>query len=114
MSCPSLEPSVPWSPLEVNRPGLSGGHFHPQHQGLYCGDIPPPYWCFNEPGQYKFNQILGQTKVPVRLYKDNCEFGLSYYLIELLNLAKSQSLYKIPYSNFSSRILLLVLGLSQI
>ena len=31
-----------------------------------------------------------------------------------LNLAKSQSLYKIPYFNFFSRILLLVLGLSQI
>ena len=31
-----------------------------------------------------------------------------------LNLAKSQSLYEIPYSNFFSRILLLVLGLSQI
>ena len=30
------------------------------------------------------------------------------------NLAKSQSLYEIPYSNFFSRILLLVLGLSQI
>ena len=31
-----------------------------------------------------------------------------------LNLAKSQSLYKIPYSNFFSPILLLGLGLSQI
>ena len=30
------------------------------------------------------------------------------------NLAKSQSLYEIPYSNFFSRILLLVLALSQI
>ena len=31
-----------------------------------------------------------------------------------LNLAKSQSLYKIPYFNFFYRILILVLGLSQI
>ena len=31
-----------------------------------------------------------------------------------LNLAKSQSLYEIPYSNFFFRILLRVLGLSQI
>ena len=31
-----------------------------------------------------------------------------------LNLAKSQSLYEIPYSKFFSQILLLVLGLGQI
>ena len=42
-----------------------------------------------------------------------CNTGCFYYWSPL-NLAKSQSLYEILYSNFFSRILLLVLGLSQI
>ena len=37
-----------------------------------------------------------------------------FFNVSPLNLAKSQSLYKIPYSNFFSPILLLGLGLRQI
>ena len=43
-----------------------------------------------------------------------CKLQGGFFNSSPLNLAKSQSLYKIPYSNFFSPILLLGLGLSQI
>ena len=43
-----------------------------------------------------------------------CEDTGCFFYWSPLNLAKSQSLYEIPYFNFFYRILILVLGLSQI
>ena len=66
------------------------------------------------------SQNLGEYFPPESLIIDSLNYQFNthiqgvFFYWSPLNLAKSQSLYEIPYSNFFSRILLLVLGLSQI
>ena len=52
----------------------------------------------------------GGQDAGVRLYQGVYKLQGVFFDWSTKNLAKSQSLYEIPYSNFFSRILLLVLG----
>ena len=92
----------PADPLRPPRPqGLQ--ELQDRHGPQGCQPRPRPPDC------------EGQVRSIVRCYYTGPDHlqGVFFYWSPL-NLAMSQSLYEIPYFNFFSRILLLVLGLSQI
>ena len=63
-------------------------------------------------GEYTLQETVILTQLNLNMQARDLQGG--FFNCSPLNLAKSQSLYKIPYSNFFSPILLLGLGLRQI